>query len=73
MGHAAIGTALAGLLIYRGVARWVTGDRTLGFGSAYNDSLRLVATGVSLGGNVLQRTRCAYFRDPDVGACNKLT
>ncbi|MDH7785459.1 xanthine dehydrogenase YagS FAD-binding subunit [Ochrobactrum sp. 19YEA23] len=24
-----------------------------------------------LGGNVLQRTRCAYFRDPSFGACNK--
>lgn len=36
---------LCGLLIYRGVARWITGDRTLGFGSAYNDSLRLIATG----------------------------
>ena len=27
----------------------------------------------SLGGNVLQRTRCAYFRDPSWGACNKRT
>ncbi len=27
----------------------------------------------SLGGNVLQRTRCAYFRDPAVAACNKRT
>jgi xanthine dehydrogenase YagS FAD-binding subunit len=25
----------------------------------------------SLGGNVLQRTRCTYFRDPSWGACNK--
>jgi len=25
----------------------------------------------SLGGNVLQRTRCSYFRDPDRNACNK--
>ncbi|MEH6717243.1 MAG: xanthine dehydrogenase family protein subunit M [Aurantimonas endophytica] len=25
----------------------------------------------SLGGNVLQRTRCAYFRDPTWNACNK--
>ncbi|PZP51004.1 MAG: FAD-binding molybdopterin dehydrogenase [Agrobacterium fabrum] len=24
-----------------------------------------------LGGNVLQRTRCTYFRDPSFGACNK--
>jgi len=36
---------LCGLLLYRGIARWVTGDKTLGFGSEYNDSLRLVATG----------------------------
>jgi len=27
----------------------------------------------SLGGNVLQRTRCAYFRDPSWTACNKRT
>jgi xanthine dehydrogenase YagS FAD-binding subunit len=25
----------------------------------------------SIGGNLLQRTRCPYFRDPGVGACNK--
>jgi xanthine dehydrogenase YagS FAD-binding subunit len=25
----------------------------------------------SLGGNVLQRTRCPYFRDTSYGACNK--
>lgn len=25
----------------------------------------------TLGGNVLQRTRCSYFRDPSWGACNK--
>ncbi len=36
---------LCGLLIYRGVARWITGDSTGGFGSDYNDSLRLLATG----------------------------
>ncbi len=36
---------LCGLLIYRGLARWITGDRTVGFGSEYNDSLRLIATG----------------------------
>jgi xanthine dehydrogenase YagS FAD-binding subunit len=30
--------------------------------------LRNMAT---LGGNVLQRTRCNYFRDPSWGACNK--
>ena len=36
---------LCGLLIYRGVARWITGDQTGGFGSEYNDSLRLLATG----------------------------
>lgn len=35
---------------------------------AASTQLRHMAT---LGGNVLQRTRCAYFRDPDVGACNK--
>jgi len=36
---------LCGLLIYRGVARWITGDSTGGFGKQYNDSLRLLATG----------------------------
>ena len=32
--------------------------------------LRNMAT---IGGNVLQRTRCRYFRDPMVAACNKRT
>src|SRR5260370_37301719 len=32
--------------------------------------LRNMAT---IGGNLLQRTRCRYFRDPDVAACNKRT
>jgi xanthine dehydrogenase YagS FAD-binding subunit len=40
------------------------------------DSLRLAASAqlrnmASLGGNVLQRTRCPYFRDPSWPACNK--
>jgi len=35
---------------------------------AASDQLRNMA---SLGGNVLQRTRCAYFRDPSWEACNK--
>ena len=25
----------------------------------------------TIGGNILQRTRCRYFRDPTVAACNK--
>ena len=32
--------------------------------------LRNMAT---IGGNLLQRTRCRYFRDPSVAACNKRT
>ena len=36
---------LCGLLIYRGVARWITNDRTVGFGNQFDDSLRLVAIG----------------------------
>ncbi len=36
---------LCGLLIYRGIGRWITNDRTIGFGSEFNDNLRLVATG----------------------------
>jgi xanthine dehydrogenase YagS FAD-binding subunit len=35
---------------------------------AASPQLRNMAT---LGGNVLQRTRCVYFRDPTWGACNK--
>lgn len=40
------------------------------------ESLRLAASAqlrnmASLGGNVLQRTRCAYFRDVSYAACNK--
>ena len=27
----------------------------------------------TIGGNLLQRTRCRYFRDPTVPACNKRT
>lgn len=42
------------------------------------ESLRLAASAqlrnmASLGGNVLQRTRCAYFRDVSYAACNKRT
>jgi xanthine dehydrogenase YagS FAD-binding subunit len=35
---------------------------------AASSQIRNMAT---LGGNVLQRTRCSYFRDPSWGACNK--
>ncbi|MBR0644378.1 FAD binding domain-containing protein [Plastoroseomonas hellenica] len=35
---------------------------------AASQQLRNMAT---LGGNVLQRTRCSYFRDPSWSACNK--
>ena len=35
---------LCGLLIYRGVGRWITDDRTMGFGAEYDESLRLIAT-----------------------------
>jgi xanthine dehydrogenase YagS FAD-binding subunit len=35
---------------------------------AASDQLRNMA---SLGGNVLQRTRCPYYRDPSWAACNK--
>jgi xanthine dehydrogenase YagS FAD-binding subunit len=35
---------------------------------AASAQLRNMAT---LGGNVLQKTRCTYFRDPSWGACNK--
>ena len=35
---------------------------------AASPQIRNLAT---LGGNVLQRTRCNYFRDPSWGACNK--
>ncbi len=36
---------LCGLLVYRGLARWITTDQTKGFGSEFNDSLRLLAIG----------------------------
>jgi xanthine dehydrogenase YagS FAD-binding subunit len=40
------------------------------------EALELAASGqirnmASLGGNVLQRTRCSYFRDPTIAECNK--
>jgi xanthine dehydrogenase YagS FAD-binding subunit len=42
------------------------------------DSLNLAASAqirnmATLGGNVLQRTRCPYYRDPSWAACNKRT
>lgn len=36
---------LCGLLIYRGVARTITGDQYVGFGDEYDQSLRMVALG----------------------------
>jgi xanthine dehydrogenase YagS FAD-binding subunit len=36
--------------------------------SGASPQIRNMAT---VGGNLLQRTRCAYFRDPTVAACNK--
>jgi CO/xanthine dehydrogenase FAD-binding subunit len=38
--------------------------------AAASPQLRNMAT---IGGNLLQRTRCRYFRDPTVPACNKRT
>lgn len=36
---------LCGLLIYRGLAQWITGNATQGFGNAHKDTLMLLATG----------------------------
>ena len=36
---------LCGLLFYRGLARWISGDQTKGFGAIYSDSLNPLATG----------------------------
>ncbi|MDP7204992.1 MAG: hypothetical protein QGH11_05470, partial [Pirellulaceae bacterium] len=36
---------LCGLLFYRGLARWISGDQTKGFGAIYSDSLSPLATG----------------------------
>ena len=36
---------LCGLMCYRGLSRYLTGDETQGLGTAYNDSLRLLAIG----------------------------
>jgi xanthine dehydrogenase YagS FAD-binding subunit len=46
--------------------------------SVIADTLRFAASAqlrnmASLGGNVLQRTRCNYFRDPSYAQCNKRT
>ena len=43
---------LCGLLIYRGVARWIASDKTQGFGSDYDDSFRLLATGDAIFGSL---------------------
>lgn len=39
---------LCGLLIYRGLARWITEDRTMGWGGGF-DELRFLATGSVVG------------------------
>lgn len=44
---------LCGLLIYRGVARWWTNDRVLGFGQDDHDALRSLATSAPLSAPVL--------------------
>ena len=36
---------LCGLLFYRGLARWISGDQTKGFGAIYTDTLNPLATG----------------------------
>ena len=36
---------LCGLMCYRGLSRYMTGDKTQGLGTEYNDSLRLLAIG----------------------------
>ncbi|MEZ6095427.1 MAG: hypothetical protein R3C03_14555 [Pirellulaceae bacterium] len=36
---------LCGLMCYRGLCRWLADDQTLGFGTEFNDSLRLLALG----------------------------
>lgn len=36
---------LCGLMCYRGLSRYLTGDKTQGLGTDYNDSLRLLAIG----------------------------
>lgn len=42
---------LCGLLFYRGIARWLVGDQTMGFGNEFDESLRPLATGeIPLGG-----------------------
>ncbi len=50
----------------------------LGEFPAIAESLQLAASAqlrnmATLGGNVLQKTRCTYYRDPTWGACNKRT
>ena len=36
---------LCGLLIYRGMTRWMVDDRTMGFGNEYNETLTKLGTG----------------------------
>lgn len=36
---------LCGLLVYRSISRWMVGDKTMGFGTEYQDSLNRLATG----------------------------
>ncbi|MGL5098358.1 MAG: ABC transporter permease, partial [Planctomycetia bacterium] len=41
---------LCGLLIYRGIARWITGDATMGFGNQYDGLRSLVVGKLAVGG-----------------------
>lgn len=60
------GVSMADLAAHEEVARLhVLRDSLL---LAASPQLRTMAT---VGGNVLQRTRCRYFRDPEVVQCNK--
>ncbi|MCA9262755.1 MAG: ABC transporter permease [Planctomycetales bacterium] len=45
VGHQPFVVTLCGLLIYRGISRWLARDQPLGFGQEYKETLSSVATG----------------------------
>ena len=75
----AIDTAASGELVFGSLARMsdvAADERLVRDYPALSESLRRAASQqlrnmASLGGNVLQRTRCAYFRGGEPFACNK--
>ncbi|GAC1307600.1 MAG: xanthine dehydrogenase family protein subunit M [Steroidobacteraceae bacterium] len=77
-GHDAIEVSSAGLFIgaFATMSAVAAHPAVIGGYPAIAESLQLAASAqlrnmATLGGNLLQKTRCTYYRDPSWNACNK--